>query len=304
LCTGGIENARLLLLSNRINPRGLGNDHDLVGRFLQDHPNGFTATLKTSNPGALSELFGLQYKSPLRYFPKFPLGLAAQRNEQALNCTSHLFFEYPEESGIASLGEIVRAVRRQRLPANCATHLRRVATHLPEVARAGARRYFRGKSPLGKPQRIRLQCHTEQEPDPESRVSLSTSRDALGLLRGQVDWRLNHSERHTMQVMTNVMGAELKRLALAELEPESWLNESGNEWKSKLTDCFHHIGTTRMADSPRTGVVDRNCEVFGVKGLYVAGSSTFPTSGYANPTLTIVAMSMRLANHLKAELRS
>jgi choline dehydrogenase-like flavoprotein len=133
---------------------------------------------------------------------------------------------------------------------------------------------------------------------------LSTSRDALGLLRVQVDWRLNHSERHTMQVMTNVMGAELKRLGLAELEPESWLTEPGNEWKSKLTDCFHHIGTTRMSDSPRTGVVDGNCEVFGVKGLYIGGSSTFPTSGYANPTLTIVAMSMRLASHLKAELRS
>ena len=304
LCAGGIENARLLLLSKRINPRGLGNDHDLVGRFLQDHPNGFTATLQTSNPQALSELFALQYQSPLRYFPKFPLGLAVQRGQQALNCTSHLFFEYPEESGIASLGEIVRAVRRRRLPANCATHLQRVAKHLPEVACAGARRYFRGKSPVGQPRRIRLQCHTEQEPDPESRVTLSTSRDALGLLRGQVDWRVNHSERHTMQVMTNAMGTELKRLGLAELEPESWLNEPGNEWKSKLTDSFHHIGTTRASDSPTSGVVDRNCEVFGVKGLYVAGSSTFPTSGYANPTLTIVAMSMRLASHLKAELRS
>jgi choline dehydrogenase-like flavoprotein len=88
------------------------------------------------------------------------------------------------------------------------------------------------------------------------------------------------------------------------LEPEPWLNEPGNEWKTKLTDCFHHIGTTRMSDSPRSGVVDRNSKVFGVKGLYIAGSSTFPTSGYANPTLTIVAMSMRLANHLKTELRS
>lgn len=304
LCAGGIENARLLLLSNRVNPRGLGNDHDLVGRFLQDHPNGCTATLKTSNPRTLSELFALQYLSNLRYFPKFPLGVAAQRDQQALNCTSHLVFEYSQESGIASLGEIVRAVRHRRLPPNCTTHLLRIATHFPEVARAGARRYFRGKSPAGKPRHIRLQCHTEQEPDPESRVTLAPKRDALGLLRGRVDWRVNHSERHTMQVMTSAMGTELKRLGLAELEPEPWLNEPGNEWKNKLSDCFHHIGTTRMSDSPATGVVDRNCEVFGLRGLYVAGSSTFPTSGYANPTLTIVAMSMRLASHLRAELGS
>jgi choline dehydrogenase-like flavoprotein len=107
-----------------------------------------------------------------------------------------------------------------------------------------------------------------------------------------------------VQVMTKVMGTELKRLGLAEVTPEPWLSDSGNGWKSRLSDCFHHIGTTRMSDSPATGVVDRNCEVFGVRGLYVAGSSVFPTSGYANPTLTIVAMSMRLADHLRAALRN
>jgi choline dehydrogenase-like flavoprotein len=304
LCGGGIENARLLLLSNRFNPKGLGNDHDLVGRFLQDHPNGFTATLETNDTRALSNLFALQYQGPLRYFPKFPLGFATQRTEQALNCTSHLVFEYAEESGIASLKELYRSLRRRKLPPNLLTQLKRIALHLPEVARATARRYFLGKSPLGKPRRILLQCHTEQQPDPDSRVTLSPNRDALGLFRGKVDWRLNHSERHTVQVMTTAMGGELKRLGLALLKPEPWLDEPGEDWKTKLSDCFHHIGTTRMSDSPATGVVDRNCEVFGVRRLYVAGSSVFPTSGYANPTLTIVAMAMRLASHLKTELRS
>jgi choline dehydrogenase-like flavoprotein len=303
LCGGGIENARLLLLSNRFNRQGLGNDNDLVGRFLQDHPNGFTATLKTSKPGALNELFALQYRARLRYFPKFPLGLAVQRSEQVLNCTCHLVFEYPQESGIASMREMYRAFRHRKLPQKFVTHLRRSVTHLPEVARACARVCLKGKSPLGKPHRIRLQCHTEQEPDPNSRVTLALGRDALGLPRGQVDWRIHESERHTMRIMTNVMGSELEKLELAQLEPEPWLNETGSDWKSNLTDCFHHIGTTRMSESPLTGVVDRNCQVFGVRRLYVAGSSTFPTSGYANPTLTIVAMSMRLASHLEAELR-
>ena len=304
LCGGGIENARLLLLSNRINHQGLGNDNDVVGRFLQDHPNGFTAILKTTDLRLLNELFALQYQGLLRYFPKFPLGLSAQRNECALNCTCHLVFEHAEQSGVASIREICRALRRRKLAPNFLTHLRQSMMHLPEVARAGARRYLKRKSPLGKPRRIRLQCHTEQEPDPNSRVTLSSNRDALGLRRAQVDWRIHESERHSMQVMTNAMGSELSRLGLARLESEPWLNGPGDDWKSQLTDCFHHIGTTRMSDSPRTGVVDRNCEIFGVRKLYIAGSSTFPTSGYANPTLTIVAMSMRLANHLKTELRS
>ncbi len=302
LCGGGIENARLLLLSDRANPNGLGNDRDLVGRFLQDHPNGFTATLKTTNTAALNELFALRYKGALRYFPKFPLGFSLQRHEQVLNCTSHLVFEYPEESGIAALKDIYRSLRRKKVPPNLKTQLLGIARNLPEVLRATARRYLRGRSPLGKPRRIRLQCHTEQEPDPQSRVTLSANRDALGLRRAKVDWRLNNCERQTVRVMTAAMGAELKRLGLAELQPEPWLNEPGNDWKSKLSDCFHHIGTTRMSDSAATGVVDRNCEVFGVRNLFVAGSSVFPTSGYANPTLTIVAMAMRLAAHLRIEL--
>ena len=303
LCGGGIENARLLLLSNRVKPQGLGNDNDLVGRFLQDHPNGLTATLETADARTLSELFALQYRGPLRYFPKFPLGFAIQRKAQALNCTSHLVFEYPEESGIAALKEIYRAIRRRRLCPQFLRQLMRIALNFPEVARAILHRYLHGKSPLGTPRRIRLQCYTEQEPDPDSRVTLSTNRDPLGLFRCQVDWRLNHSERHTLQVMTRAMGAELRRLGLAQLQPEPWLSEPEGDWKRELHDAFHHIGTTRMSDSSETGVVDRNCEVFGVRHLFVAGSSVFPTAGYANPTLTIVAMSMRLADYLRTELR-
>lgn len=302
LCAGGIENARLLLLSNSSAKQGLGNAQDLVGRFLQDHPNGHTATIATSDVRALNDLFALQYRGALRYFPKFPLGDDTQRREHALNCTSHLVFDYPEESGIAAIKDIYRAARRRTLPPNLTTQVGRALRHLPEVVRGTSRRYFKGKSPLGNPSQIRLQCHTEQEPDPQSRITLSDSRDALGLPRAQVNWRVNQSERHTVSIMTKVMQTEFKRLGLGDVQPESWLTEPGNDWKSRLTDCFHHIGTTRMADAPASGVVDRNCQVFGVRNLFVAGSSVFPTSGYANPTLTIVALSMRLASHLKVQL--
>ena len=70
-----------------------------------------------------------------------------------------------------------------------------------------------------------------------------------------------------------------------------------------MADSYHHIGTTRMATDPNSGVVDDNCQVFGTQGLYVAGSSVFPTSGYANPTLTIVALSLRLASHIREVLQ-
>jgi choline dehydrogenase-like flavoprotein len=94
----------------------------------------------------------------------------------------------------------------------------------------------------------------------------------------------------------DVLDAELRRLGLGRVVGTEWLD--GEDWAGRLEDAFHNIGTTRMSADPATGVVDADCQVHGVPGLYVCGSSVFPTSGYANPTLTIVALALRLADHL------
>ena len=99
--------------------------------------------------------------------------------------------------------------------------------------------------------------------------------------------------------MTKVVCDEFRRLNLGKWVSAAWLEDHGG-WPTHVSDGAHHMGTTRMATSPEFGVVDSNCKVFGIEGLYVAGSSVFPTSGWANPTLTIVALAMRLADHLKS----
>jgi choline dehydrogenase-like flavoprotein len=110
-------------------------------------------------------------------------------------------------------------------------------------------------------------------------------------------------EHRTARVMTDLVGKEFRRLGLGCVRPDGWLFETGDAWKERLTDCFHHAGTTRLADHPSQGVVDSSLQVFDCEGLYVCGGSVFPTSGYANPTLTIVAMAFRLADHLRKELK-
>ena len=158
---------------------------------------------------------------------------------------------------------------------------------------------LKGKSPLGKPTGVRLQCHTEQQPDPESRITLSDSTDILGMPKARVHWKVNEAERTAMRIATQSMKCELARLGLAELQIDPWLEDDKADWRSHIADSYHHIGATRMASNQANGVVDGNCQVFGTRGLFVAGSSVFPTSGYANPTLTIVALSLRLANHIR-----
>ena len=306
LCAGGLENARLLLLSNAARPNGLGNDRDLVGRFFQEHPNGVTATLVPTDAACadLQDRFRLLYgRGGRRYFPKFALGEATQRREQVLNCNAHLVFDYPETSAQPMLREIVNAVRQRRLPA---VPLRRVASlagAAGEIGSAVTRRYLHGLSPRGRPTAVRLQCYLEQAPNPDSRVQLSpTVRDVIGLPALRVDWRITELERRTLQVMTDAASAEFARLGLGRMEAASWLRKPGADWRARLSDSNHHIGTTRMAADPSAGVVGPDCGVFGVAGLYIAGSSVFPTSGYANPTLAMVALALRLADELKLQL--
>jgi choline dehydrogenase-like flavoprotein len=132
---------------------------------------------------------------------------------------------------------------------------------------------------------------------------LSDKVDALGLRRIKIDWRLDSLTGHTLRTFTEVAGREFKRLGLGTLQPAEWLADPVPR-APDVMDSFHHAGTTRMADNHTRGVVDPNCQVFGVNGLYVAGSSVFPTSGTANPTLSIAALAIRLADHIKEDLAS
>ena len=299
LCAGGLENARLLLAARQDRPHGLGNDTDQVGRYFQEHPNTLTATISLEHADLLQSKFRMLYgKDGRRYFPKFRLGEATQRKEEVLNCNASLLFEYPEDSGIAALQEIFRAVRDRRLPDRPVQRAWSLLRHAGEVGQAIALRARSGQSPSGKPSAIQLQCYLEQAPNPESRITLSNRKDKLGTPVLAVDWDITALELKTLRVLTDTVRNEFDRLGLGAVQRLSWLDEPG--WELRLNDCAHHCGTTRMAETAATGVVNADCEVFGVQGLYVCGSSVFPTAGYANPTLTIVALAIRLADRLKA----
>ena len=121
----------------------------------------------------------------------------------------------------------------------------------------------------------------------------------MGLRRVETNWRLGELERRTAARFTGYIAAEFARLGIGRCRLEPWLQDERTPITDALQETYHHIGTTRMADDPREGVVDRNCAVHGMDNLYVAGSSVFPTAGHANPTLTILALALRLADRLR-----
>ena len=133
---------------------------------------------------------------------------------------------------------------------------------------------------------------------------LSSAKDEFGCPKANLDWQLGEQDKHTLRELARALNDELGRLDLGVLEPSVWLGEPGLNWPVDGTvgnhpiGGYHHAGTTRMSADPADGVVDRNCAVHGYPNLHVLGSSVFPTAGWANPTLTILALAHRLEAHL------
>lgn len=141
----------------------------------------------------------------------------------------------------------------------------------------------------------------DPNPNSSSRVTLSRDRDALGMPRPRLDWRLTDADRRTVYRTLEIFGNAIGSRGLGRLRIT--FERAGTSWPDDLVGGYHTMGTTRMSDDPRTGVVDRNCRIHGIDNLYVAGSSVFATAGSGTPTLTLVALALRLAAKLKQELQ-
>jgi len=309
LATGGIENARLMLASNRVQSAGLGNQNDLVGRYFMEHPRLDTGEFVLNDPAATVDLYDVQYT----YFHApigASLGLTAetQREEKLLNYkTWILSVYYGEDSrGGEALKNLYRAIRKTTMPDHFmetnagfwGRNIGNVMLDFPSTAAVILGRLSKSKR-LVKKRVLANLC--EAVPDPESRVMLSDQKDALGQHRVRLDWRLNPMEKYTIRRAQEIIGEELEQSGIGRVESHLRA-EDDNHWPEDLEWGWHHMGTTRMHDDPKQGVVDRDCKVHGLANLYVAGSSVFPTGGSDLPTMTVVALALRLADRLKDAL--
>jgi choline dehydrogenase-like flavoprotein len=149
---------------------------------------------------------------------------------------------------------------------------------------------------------VTMEMIVEPEPDPLSRVQLDDQVDALGMHRVRVDWRLTNNVARTVDRTFELVAAALREKGIASVTLDDPVARRG--WPHDLEGTYHHMGTTRMHESPRLGVVDRHCQVHGIGNLHVAGSSVFPTSSSNHPTMTLVALALRLADRLTEQMRA
>lgn len=303
VCCGAIETARLLLASDAVDPRGVGNAHDLVGRYFQEHIQGRPTTIRAARPGRLrAALDAVSYRGT-RFSPRFCSTEAFQRDRRILNVSGGISFGIPEDSALEAAKLLVRSIRRKDLRPGVPRAIRNVARRPHDVAFALANYALRHAPMIDRRGPIYLGVMTEQEPNPRSRVTLGEERDALGMRRSVLDWRLTELDRHSLATLIEAAAGEFSRLGLGTIDAASFaMPEDLSRMDEVFFDCNHHMGTTRMHDDPRRGVVDADCRVHGVENLFIAGSSVFPTGGSSNPTLTIIALALRLADRIRGEL--
>jgi choline dehydrogenase-like flavoprotein len=323
LATGGIENARLLLNARDVIASGLGNQHGQVGRYYMCHIAGNVGRLEVRGP-ADAFWHGYHVSDEGIYCRRrLTMPAALQRELGIANVIARLHFptiaEPQHHIGLLSTVFLARRLISyeygKRLQATTPlsvgdylAHIRNVLLDAPDTAsflfnwvrlRNLAPRKFPSVVLPNKRNVFSLDVHGEQVPNPDSRIMLSEQRDAMGMQQVRVDWRYSPLDIESVRTFLKVLTEDLAASGTGSL------SVSQEELEADLTAYGayggHHIGTTRMGLDPHQSVVNLDSQVHGTHNLYVAGSSVFPTSGQANPTLTIVAMALRLAEHLRSK---
>lgn len=283
----GIQNARLLLASNKQAPNGLGNDRDLVGRYFMEHAE--------VNSGEL----WLNEKSSMKLYmlhpPKIKAELAMTASKQA---------EYEIANGIVSMIPLVRGRKIPPLIKTWSTddpreNLKNISDAYENAKESKLSRFLDAKMYDS----FQLVTRLEQVPNPDSRITLDEERDELGMPRARLHWQFTSLEKRSLRKIFEVLGQQVGIAGIGRVRLLECLRDEKDESMPENTSGgWHHMGTTRMSEDPNKGVVDANCKVHGIDNLYIASSSCFPNGGAVNPTLTIVALSIRVSDHLKEKI--
>lgn len=317
LCGGGLEVTRLLLVSDGIHREGLGNETGWLGRGYMCHVRGVIARLQLNAGTPI--IFGYERDADGVYCRRrFSIAAPAQRRDRLLNINMmldrSLIGDPAHRSGMLSLAFMAKSLlgKSQEIVSGGTKsyfylrHLANILSGSPEIlsvlpgwfrARFVAGRRIPSILPVSKENNYHLYYQSEQIPNSDSRVVLSDTRDELGVPRLHIDFRITEQDCDSIFRAHELMNRALRSSGIGRI---TYTSEHPRE------DIYlhqavlgHHLGTTRMAHNPRCGVVDENCRVHGIDNLFIASGAVFPTSGQANPTLSIVALAIRLADHLQ-----
>jgi choline dehydrogenase-like flavoprotein len=297
LAMGALETPRLLLLSSQVQSCGLGNGRDLVGRYFMEHPHVWSGRFIPSSDSvaARTGLYRLHSVNGTPIMAKLAISEDVQRAERLLSyCVSIHPEVYRTRKNVSPDWPVVSW---PLLKAGSANGISEPPPLWGSFQRESRRLISRAYRAFRKPGiTFKLNQMSEQLPNPNSRVLLSDEKDVFGRNRIQLNWQVDPLDIRTILRSQQIISEELQRAGLGRLE----ITLKDESPPPGLQGGWHHMGTTRMHVDPSKGVVDADGLIHGMSNVYIAGPSVFPTGGFANPVLTTVALSIRLAEHIRS----
>jgi len=297
VAAGTVESSRLILSSPCI-----PNPHDQIGRYFHDHVSWGAANFDTGAADRILDRLGPFYVNGTTHSSKLEASTPLRVRENLLPVMAHIVLLEPEDSGAAAIRNLVRALQRGRLKEAIAVNLLPMIRGSRDVARLIFYSRVKKRRTVSNRAIVQLTIDVEQAPDPDNRIRLSPDRtDALGLPVAVVDWRVNAAEQQTALRYARIVRTYLEAAGIG---PLTWTPAAIDQTAPLMSDTFHAMGGLRMGNDPATSVVDRDLRVHHLDNLYVASCAVYPSGGSSNPTFTMMALTMRLADHLAARLKT
>jgi choline dehydrogenase-like flavoprotein len=291
-CLGAIESSRFFLQPLE---GGLPwNESGLLGKHFQDHIDCNAAVVEPTDAARFHALFDNVFLGGYKYHPKLRLAPALQERVGTLNVAATMNFVSDADEALGRIKTTAKHLLRGRMAEVSGADVAYLAGHLPLLAKQ-VWRYKVGHRAYNPPDAtVLLRVHCEQEPESASSITLAEERDSLGMLRTRLDWRIAETELETIRQY--VATAQEALAGVARVAPDALLHSG--EFRSRCDDSNHHMGGMRMSESAAEGVVDTQLLLRGTRNVYVCSGAVFPTSGFSNPTHTLLALTVRLAEHL------